>query len=177
MFSVSSTVAIYLRCCFLLAVVFYLFRDPKTVVDQPFMLVVYQALEIPHCEINRELDETFNLGLFFIFNLSFTDFVQLAVRNNVYFDSIVPVRLVLFFGLAFWIYSYKTANDLIFLYCFIEIWFNFFIYNSLKQERYERIKRLEKSVEAKLLEIQQSNKDHSEELQKLFPKLERTNDI
>ncbi|ODV60916.1 Ilm1p ASCRUDRAFT_8489 [Ascoidea rubescens DSM 1968] len=61
----------------------------------------------------------------------------------IYFENLIPFRLLVLFFII--IYSYFSANyyfynDLVILYCFLEIWINFMIYNSLKQEKELRVR-------------------------------------
>lgn len=60
-----------------------------------------------------------------------------------YFENLVPLRLVFFFALTG--YSYITdnvlvGNNLISTYGCIEIWFNFIIFNNLREEKVARYK-------------------------------------
>jgi len=81
------------------------------------------------------------LGLFGVLfgMLAFTDLIPLLEDNKTYFYSIVPIRLLAYFVIATLSYTWKSNlflhNNVIFIYCFSEIWINFVIYNSLREEK------------------------------------------
>ena len=61
----------------------------------------------------------------------------------IYFENLIPFRLMVLFIIIFYSYfsaNYYFFNNLIILYCFLEIWINFMIYNSLKQEKEIRVR-------------------------------------
>ncbi|KAH3679111.1 hypothetical protein WICPIJ_008719 [Wickerhamomyces pijperi] len=184
MFSISSTTAIYLRSCFLLTIAYYLIKDSTTLTEQTLIVILHQALNLKHLSLTLEFDEFLPLISLLFISLSITDLVQLSFKNHSFFESVVPVRLSLFFiiaGLSYFLKSdgFLFGNDCIFVYCLLEIWFNFLIYNLLRQEKFERNKKFEAKLEDKLLEIQQAadEKEFNNELEQVIPELERTRDL
>lgn len=108
--------------------------------------------------------------------LGLTDLIQLFVDNVKYFESIVPTRLTIFFGVS--AYSYLVTdstlhNDFVFVYSFLEIWFNFLLYNILREEKHARNKKLEKQLETELLKVQQGELT----IEEVIEKVEREHDI
>lgn len=85
-------------------------------------------------------------------SLALSDLIPLMANNLEYFETIVPSRLAVYFILAAYGYLVKESilsNNWIFTYSFIEIWFNFLIYNNLKDEKYYRMKKfIEENGEA-----------------------------
>ncbi|GMM35424.1 Ilm1 protein [Saccharomycopsis crataegensis] len=60
-----------------------------------------------------------------------------------YFENLVPLRLLFFFALTGYSYISENplvANNLVSTYGFIEIWFNFVIFNNLREEKVKRYK-------------------------------------
>lgn len=115
------------------------------------------------------------LGAFFI-SLGGIDLLQLFIDNHKYFESIVPTRLTIFFGISAYSYCVKTSalhNDLVFVYSFLEIWINFLLYNVLRDEKHKRNKKFEQQLEKELLQVQQGNKP----IEEVIARVERTQDI
>lgn len=115
------------------------------------------------------------LGTLFV-SLGAIDLLQLFIDNNKYFESIVPVRLTVFFSLSAYSYYAKESflhNDLVFAYSFLEIWINFLLYNVIRDEKHKRNKKLEAQLEKELLQVQQGEKS----IEEVIERVERTNDI
>lgn len=115
------------------------------------------------------------LGAFFI-SLGGIDLLQLFIDNHKYFESIVPTRLTIFFGISAYSYCVKNSalhNDLVFVYSFLEIWINFLLYNVLRDEKHKRNKKFEQQLEKELLQVQQGNKP----IEEVIARVERTQDI
>ncbi|CAM9011361.1 unnamed protein product [Wickerhamomyces anomalus] len=139
-FMISSNTAIYLRCCLLFTVAFYIFKDVTVLIDQPMVILVGQAMGVEKGFINENNKGLLGaLGAFFI-SLGGIDLLQLFIDNHKYFESIVPTRLTIFFGISAYSYCVKTSalhNDLVFVYSFLEIWINFLLYNVLRDEKHK----------------------------------------
>ncbi|CCH44849.1 putative membrane protein [Wickerhamomyces ciferrii] len=176
MIFISSKTANYLRCCFLFTLSFYMIKDPQTITDQPLLILFGQAMNVERGVINDLNEKTLGLVSLLFFSLGLIDFMQLLVDNVKYFESIIPLRLTIFFGIASYSYMIPTSpfhNDLVFSYSFLEIWFNFLLYNVIREEKHKRNQKFEKKLESELLQVQQGKKS----IEEVVNKLERTNDI
>lgn len=157
-------------------------KDPTILTEKTLIVILQQALGLKHFSLFKEFDEFIPLiSVLFAF-LGVSDIIQLMSSNTMFFESIVPVRLSLFFIVAACGYFLKDGfilgYDCIFIYCLFEIWFNFLVYNLLRQEKFARNKKYEENLEQKLLKIQQAaDKEFNNELEKVIPQLERTRDI
>lgn len=103
--------------------------------------------------------------------IAFSDLIPLMGSNVAYFESAVPFRLFLFFGLATYCYvgsSFYICNGLVFVYSFAEVWFNFLIYAALRDEKYVRDKAQAQKERQTMDELLRGDRDpkESEELLK-----------
>ncbi|ODV93863.1 hypothetical protein PACTADRAFT_21761, partial [Pachysolen tannophilus NRRL Y-2460] len=138
----SSRTLTYLRICFLSALSFYLLKDPIFLLEYPLAVLLARSMELPIVQMNA-YDPVFGIFSFIIATLALHDLVPLFESNVTYFESIVPSRLLFFFGMAVYCCcgsSFYICNNLVFVYCFFEIFFNVLIFSSLREEKYERIK-------------------------------------
>ncbi|KAK6202604.1 increased loss of mitochondrial DNA protein 1 [Scheffersomyces amazonensis] len=142
---------LYGRVIFLLTISFYLVKDPEFLSTIGFVVILGQAMELPFVRLdsNNPL-----LGLLAITfgSLALSDVVPLIANNLDYFESLVPIRLSIAFGIASYTYFFKDSiisNGLIFTFSFFEIWINFLIYNNLRDEKYYRVKKyIEENADA-----------------------------
>lgn len=134
---------LYCRVVFLSLITFLCVKDPVMITESNFAVLFGQAMQLPMVQL-----KTFNplLGILaVVFGvLAVSDLIPLIANNIEYFESIVPTRLIIYFALAG--FSYFTSselfgNNLIFVYSFFEVWFNFLIFNNLRDEKYYRIKK------------------------------------
>lgn len=61
-----------------------------------------------------------------------------------YFENLVPLRLALFFlltGFCYYSDNELVSNNLVCTYGFVEVWFNFVIFNNLRDEKVQRYKK------------------------------------
>lgn len=139
----SAKSLLYARVFLLAVLTFFCIKDPSVLLESGFAVLLGQAMQL-----NIVLVDSSNplLGITAVAfaTLAISDFIPLLADNIEYFETIVPTRLFLYFGLA--AYSYVTnspffSSNVIFVYSFFEIWFNFLIYNNLRDERYYRIKK------------------------------------
>lgn len=100
--------------------------------------ILTQAMGLPAVQMSRFSGQ---LGLFSVLFalLAVNDLIPLLENNKQYFFSMVPIRLTGFFiltTLSYWGQDYYYLhNNAVFIYCFIEVWINFLIYTSIREER------------------------------------------
>lgn len=139
----SATTLLYARVLLLLVIAFLLVTDPLSLVSANFMLILGQAMELPIALVSHE-NPLLGITAMFIGALALSDLIPLLADDLAYFESIVPVRLTLSFALGAYTYfsDYAViANNLVFVYAFFEIWFNFLVFNNLRDEKYYRLKK------------------------------------
>mmetsp|Transcript_4507 Transcript_4507/g.4985 ORF Transcript_4507/g.4985 Transcript_4507/m.4985 type:complete len:165 (-) Transcript_4507:54-548(-) len=139
----SAKSLLYVRVLLLAVIAFFCIKDPSVLLESGFAVLLGQAMQL-----NIILLDTSNplIGITAITfaTLAISDLIPLLADNIEYFETIVPTRLFLYFGLAAYSYVTKSpifSNNIIFVYSFFEIWFNFLIYNNLRDEKYYRIKK------------------------------------
>lgn len=134
---------LYVRVLCLAVLAFLIVTDPSALVGASFNILLGQAMELPIAQVSAENPLCGILGVVFG-TLALADLIPLLAENLDYFDTMVPVRLMLFFALGAYTYFSSNpivANNLVFVYAFFEIWCNFLIYNNLRDEKYYRLKR------------------------------------
>lgn len=142
----TSKTILYARLVFLTAICYYLARDPAALISSHFLVLLGQAMELPMVlpVVESESDSVLYGTISILFGLqAISDLIPLLADNINYFETIVPTRLTVFFFLA--AYSYVSTNvafgnNVVFVYSFFEIWFNFLIFNNLRDEKYYRLK-------------------------------------
>ena len=142
----SSVNVLYFRVAFLLTLAFLSYKDVTIILTNSYFLLFTQAMRLPQLVISQYSAQLGLVGLLFML-LALSDFIPLLEDNRMYFYSMVPVRLLVYFiivGLAyFWESNYYLHNNAVFLYGLCEVWMNFIIYNSLREER-EKLLREER---------------------------------
>ncbi|CAB4255613.1 similar to Saccharomyces cerevisiae YJR118C ILM1 Protein of unknown function [Maudiozyma barnettii] len=134
----TSVNVLYFRVAYLCSLGFFCFKNVNSILDNSYFLVFTQAMDLPQLTMSQYSAQ---LGLFGVLfgMLAFTDLIPLLEDNKTYFYSIVPIRLLAYFVIATLSYTWKSNlflhNNVIFIYCFSEIWINFVIYNSLREEK------------------------------------------
>lgn len=139
----SATTLLYARVVLLLVIAFILATDPLGLVSANFMIMLGQAMELPIALVSKE-NPMLGITSMVFGSLALSDLIPLLADNLLYFESIVPVRLTLSFALGAYTYisDYEViANNLVFVYAFFEIWFNFLVFNNLRDEKYYRLKK------------------------------------
>ncbi|ODV67677.1 hypothetical protein HYPBUDRAFT_108344 [Hyphopichia burtonii NRRL Y-1933] len=154
----SARSLLYIRVLLLLVISFLLITDPQSLTDANFTILLAQAMELPFAQVS---DTNPLLGILsIVFGVqAISDLIPLLAENIEYFETITPTRLIFFFGLGAYTYLSSNsiiANSLVFVYAFFEIWFNFLIFNNLRDEKYYRLKKF---VEEHADEIQQEAGD------------------
>lgn len=174
----SSVTAIYLHSCVLFTAAFYLLRGSYEFLNSPLVIVLGQAMLMNRGTISADKGGGQVMGIISLLlaAIGLTDVSQLVERNHVYFESVIPTRLLVSFALAGYGYLFETSflhDDLVFTLLCVEIWFHFVIYNVVREEKHDRNRKYEEKLEAELLEIQQDDEKFTE----IIAKVERTRDI
>lgn len=133
----------YIRVACLVTISYLLVKDPEFLGNLGFVLLLGQAMEVPYAKLDKANPLVGAAAVVFA-SLALSDLIPLMADNIAYFETVVPTRLTMYFGIA--AYSYldnksAVSNSLIFTYAFFEIWFNFLIYNNLRDEKYYRMKK------------------------------------
>lgn len=125
-----------------MVILFLLLKDPATIFDSSFTLLLGQAMRLPLVAVSPGNPLLGILSLFFTL-LSLSDLVPILAENTAYFEALVPIRLGFFFVLGTFCMISEfgmIANDVVFTYSFMEIWLNFLVYTNLRDEKYQRAK-------------------------------------
>lgn len=139
----SSTNVLYFRIAVLFTIAFFCFKDVTSILENSYFMVLTQAMNLPALTLSPQSAQLGLFGIIFIM-LAIHDLIPLLERNTKHFDSIVPFRLFCFFILAAVSYisdsNYYLHNNTVFIYSFVEVWMNFIIFNSLREEKNEEFK-------------------------------------
>ncbi|ODV77363.1 uncharacterized protein CANTADRAFT_27218 [Suhomyces tanzawaensis NRRL Y-17324] len=139
----SAKTLLYARVVFIIIIAYYLVKDPEALSTAGFVVLLGQAMQVPLIRL-QPTDTLTGFCAVIMAGFSIGDLIPLLANNVEYFDTLVPVRLAAYFGLAAYCYFVNdspVSNSLIFTFSFFEIWFNFLIYNNLKDEKYYRVKK------------------------------------
>lgn len=143
----SSVNLLLIRVTFLCAIAFFCFKNVTSILDNSYILVLTQAMDLPQLIMSQYSAQLGLFGFLFIL-LALTDLVPLLEDNKTYFYSIVPIRLFAYFitaSLSFvWNSNLYLHNNAVFIYSFIEIWINFLIYNALREEKETDLRTIER---------------------------------
>lgn len=137
----TATTVSYLRVLFLLTISFYLATDPAVITSSSFVILLGLAMRVSFASIDPKNPLLSVCSVIFA-TLAISDVVPLMAENLDYFETMVPARLLFFFGLGVWCFAVKgsiLSNNLIFTYSFFEMWFNFLIFNNLKDEKHTKL--------------------------------------
>ena len=138
----SANKLLYLRVVFLTLLSFLTMSNPHAIAMSGFALLLGEAMRLPIVQLS-ETDPLLGILSLFLGTLALTDLVPLLAHNVDYFETVVPVRLVVFFimaGVSYFSENTSLGNNMVFVYCFFEIWFNVLIFSNLKDEKYYRLK-------------------------------------
>lgn len=148
----TSSTLLYIRILFLLVLSFYCLKDPNMLLNSNFSLILGQAMRLPIVQMKSKNPLVGILSIAFASN-ALADLLPLLSKNIAYFETLVPIRLFIFFGLTSYAYLGNVdyvCNNIVFVYSFFEVWFNFLIYNNLRDEKYYRLKKLVADNEGRL---------------------------
>lgn len=133
---------LYLRLAGLTYLAFTLLKSPTTVVNANVTVLLGQAMNLPIVQVTSS-NPLFGVLAVFLALQVLSELIPVMADNIMYFESMVPTRLMFFFALGLFclISDYApVANNLVFSYAFLEIWLNFLVYNNLRDEKYYRAK-------------------------------------
>lgn len=139
----SAAKLIYIRVFALLGLSFLFVRNPLAITEAPSVQILTLAMRLPEVVLEKG-NPVFGLLLVMFTLLALADLVPMLSGNVVYFEQVLPVRLLMFFGLGAASYLLESAyfgNNLVFIYSFVEVWANFLIYTSLREEAVENAKK------------------------------------
>ncbi|XBW35249.1 hypothetical protein QEN19_000813 [Hanseniaspora menglaensis] len=142
------------------------FKNINWIAKNNSLVTFSVAMRLPQVVIN---DTSIIVGIFsiFLFNISILDFLILSHYSKIkeyFYKDLVFLRLSLAFFLTFFSYYNKTNikwhNNFVFLFGFIELWFNFIIYNCLKEELNDLNIEKKRTYEDKILN-EEIDEDHN----------------
>lgn len=139
----SSVNLIFARSAFLLFLAFSCLKDVNIILENPSVLLLTQAMDLPALVLSAYSAQ---LGLFslFFFLMAVNDIIPLLEKNTKYFQSIVPLRSMIFFIITalsyYWQDNLYIHNNAVFIYSFCELWINFLIFSAVREERVEEFK-------------------------------------
>ena len=142
----TSKTILYARVVFFFFLFYFAAVNPGYLLGSHFLLLLGQAMELPMIlpVIETDGDSVFYGIISLLFGLQAVgDLIPLLAENVDYFETIVPTRLTIFFFLAAYAYISKSltfGNNAVFVYSFFEVWFNFLIFNNLRDEKFYRLK-------------------------------------
>ncbi|CAL9734008.1 hypothetical protein MOSE0_D02476 [Monosporozyma servazzii] len=134
----SSFNLIFVRISFLFTIAFFCFKDVNSILNNSYFDIFTVAMDLPAVQMSRYSGQLGLFGAVFAL-LAVSDLIPLLEENKQYFFSMVPTRLTIFFILttaSYWGSDYYYLhNNVVFIYVFAEVWLNFLIYNSIREER------------------------------------------
>lgn len=140
----SSVNVTFFRVAFLSFLAFACLKDVNMVLSNPSVLLFTHSMGLPALILPSHSAQ---LGLVSVlFGLLAThDFIPLLEKNRMFFESIVPIRLMFFFILTALSYYMEgnlyIHNNAVFIYGFCEVWMNFLIFSAIRDEKNEDFKR------------------------------------
>lgn len=117
--------------------------SPRTVIEYSGIMVLASSMNLPLLMVNDKSPIYGTIGVV-LYSLLLTDVAPLLEGNAAYFESAVFLRLIVFFVLSAYCYLgtwVVLCNSLVFAYCFIEMWFGILTFSTLKEEKYNRVKK------------------------------------
>lgn len=139
----SSRTLITARLLILAYIGYQLMVSPRTVIEYSGVLVLASSMNLPLLMVNDKSPIYGTIGVI-IYSMIVSDVASLLDGNILYFESVVFLRLLVFFALT--AYSYLgtwivLCNSVVFAYCFFELWFGILTFSTLKEEKYARVKK------------------------------------
>lgn len=166
MVAISSVNGLFFRVAFLFTISFFCFKDVNSILQNSYVLVLGQAMNLPSLTMSQYNAQLGLFGILFLF-LSVGDLIPLLESNKKYFNSIVPFRLFIFFILTALSYLWESNlylhNNAVFIYSFIEVWINFIVFGALREERNEEFKRSNQfAYEQRIIEVEEVEEEEEE---------------
>lgn len=152
----TAKTLLYVRVLFLTFLCFYLVTDPEYLGNAGFVMLLGQAMEVKYAPL-QESNPIIGLVVLFLGINALTDLIPLLADNLDFFETIVPTRLTVYFALAAYSYignSQYFSTSVVFVYCFLEVWINFLIFNNLRDEKYVRLKAFVEENVDKIMEAE-----------------------
>lgn len=138
----SSVNVIFFRISFLFFLAFLCLKNVRLILDHSFVLLLTQAMNLPILTLSPHSGQLGLFSLLFAFQ-GINDLIPLIERNIVYFESLVPFRLMLFFMIVMCSYVFENNlylhNNCVFIYACSEIWINLLIFTALREEKLQRL--------------------------------------
>ncbi|KAL6926412.1 hypothetical protein ACO0SA_003901 [Hanseniaspora valbyensis] len=128
------------RACAYIFLALVTFKNITLITKNNSLVTFSIAMRLPQVLIN---DSSIIIGILSVFflNIGILDLLILSHYDKIkehFYKDYVFVRLALAFIITFVSYfnkfNTKLHNNFVFLFGFIELWFNFIIYNCLKEE-------------------------------------------
>ncbi|CCF55759.1 hypothetical protein KAFR_0A03240 [Kazachstania africana CBS 2517] len=170
MAALNSVNTLFFRIVFLLTISFFCFKDINVILENSYFQTFTDAMNLPSLTLSKYNAQLGLFGVLFAY-LALLDFIPLLENNTMYFYSIVPVRMLLFFVFTTLSYMWESNlylhNNSVFVYSFSEVWINFIIYSALREEKNNEVNQRSKFINEEFLtedEPFESKKEHSEVL-------------
>lgn len=164
---ISSSKVLFVRIAFLFALSYYCLKDVEFILRNSTLVAFSHSMNLPQLVINKHSSQLGLFSLLFFF-AGLHDLIPLLEKNHTYFLSIVPTRLTFFFivtGLSFYQeHNLYLHNNAVFAYGFIEIWTNFLIFTSLREERNTRFEEKERVLAADYYKYDENTPADQQEL-------------
>ncbi|KAL6453712.1 ILM1 Protein ILM1 [Candida maltosa Xu316] len=139
----SAKTLLYIRVICLLAISFFLIKDPDALSMAGFIVLLGQAMQVPLVRLTPT-NPILGMTSILLVSSAVGDLIPLLSENWSYFENLLPIRLSAYFILAAYIYFVPTSvvsNSMVITFVMFEIWSNFLIYNNLRDEKYYRMKK------------------------------------
>ncbi|GMM43373.1 hypothetical protein D499_0AE00150 [Hanseniaspora uvarum DSM 2768] len=139
------------------------FKNISAITTNNSLVTFSIAMRLPQVVINENSIIVGILSIF-LFNIGLLDVLSLIHYGKIkahFYKDFVLLRLTSAFVITFISYfnkvNVKWHNNFVFLYGFIELWFNFIIYNCLKEELNDVNIKTKRKYEDKVLNEQIDN--------------------
>lgn len=152
----TAKTILYARIVWLLYITYSLAFDPKSLSTIGFVILLGQAMDVKFV-ILEDTNPMLGITSLLFALLTLTDLIPILSENLPYFESMIPIRTIIFFIIGAYSYLAKQSilsNNLIFTYSFFEIWLNFLIYNNLRDEKYYRLKKFVEDNQERIQEFE-----------------------
>lgn len=181
MAAISSFNGLFVRVVFLFALAYFCFVDINKILENSYVLVLTQAMNLPGLMMSKNSAQLGVFGILFLLS-AVQDLIPLLETNKKHFNSIVPVRLLIFFiltGMSYmWESNFYVHNNAVFIYSFIEVWINFVVFGALREERNNEFTRVREGyTEEENYEVEDDNFGESEPTLSSAQEIEQISEI
>lgn len=146
---ITSRRLVWVRIVVLTFIACRMITDPASVLEYSGVLVLASSMELPLLMYNDK-SEIYGLIGIIALVMILGDFGSVLEDNVRYFETSTLLRLIFCFCLCIYCYfgSYiPICNSAVFCYGFVETWFAILTYNTLRNEKYQRITKQAKRYE------------------------------